>query len=129
MKKIILLLGIVCIIGSSALAVQSSGSSDNSTKIFTYSTNGVYTISTTNNYVTVIRFSKDEKIKNITLGDSTHWTATPSPQDSAVSYVLLQPQQGATQTNMIVQTQSHLYNFMVQNQVSGSGVVSYSFEK
>ena len=93
---------------SQAEAVQDSISlaTDFRIRMVPYNENEVYKFMGHYGYQSAIEFGDDEDIKTVSIGDSTAWQVVPSG-----TRLFLKPIEPNPQTNMMVVTNRHVYNF------------------
>jgi type IV secretion system protein VirB9 len=59
-------------------------------------------------YAVAIEFSPDERIENVAVGNSGAWQVTPNRR---ADHLFVKPLRGATETNLVVITDSRRYSF------------------
>lgn len=93
---------------SQAQAVQDSVplSTDSRIRVVPYNQNEVYKFMGHFGYQSAIEFAADEDIKTVSIGDSTSWQIVPN-----ANRLFLKPIESNPQTNMMVVTSKHTYNF------------------
>ena len=107
--KLLLLLSF-CAIAPLAHAVTDATplSVDPRIRVVPYNPNEVYRFLGHYTYQSSIEFGLDEEIKTISIGDSTAWQVAP-----VGNRIFLKPIQKDPQTNMLVITTKHTYNFVL----------------
>ena len=111
MKKIIktaLLSASIITCYNSAHAVQEpiSLATDFRIRMVPYNANEVYKFMGHYGYQSSIEFGADEDVRTVSIGDSTSWQIVPSG-----NRLFLKPIEPNPQTNMMVVTNRHVYNF------------------
>ncbi|MDE2435176.1 MAG: TrbG/VirB9 family P-type conjugative transfer protein [Sphingomonadales bacterium] len=62
-------------------------------------------------YTLVVEFGTDEQVRNVAVGNSAVWQVTAN---QAADHIFIKPLQGAVSTNLVVVTDSRLYNFELE---------------
>ncbi len=83
---------------------------DSHTKTVFYQADGVTEIAGAIGWQVMIEFSPDERIENVSIGDSTAWQVAPNKRARAL---FLKPLRAKASTNMIVVTSVRTYTFQL----------------
>lgn len=86
----------------------SASAGDRRIRTIEYSDSKVVQLNGCQNFQTMVRFGKGEKIENVGLGDATEWQVTPNRR---ADLLFVKPLQRDALTNMTVVTNRHTYNF------------------
>ncbi len=97
---------IACHGQASAIQDSISLATDFRIRMVPYNTNEVYKFMGHYGYQSAIEFGTDEDVKTVSIGDSTAWQIVPSG-----NRLFLKPIEPNPQTNMMVVTNRHVYNF------------------
>lgn len=105
LKRFSLILAVLAVVlfSSSAYCLEEVGA-DSRIRTLIYGKNDVYRIITSFGYQTTIEFEEDEKIKTISLGNSSSFKITPQK-----NRIFVRALQGGQLTNMIVITDKRTY--------------------
>lgn len=111
MKKTIILctcIALTALFAHNAFAAKTArpGRLDKRIRTFTYDENQVYLINAAYGVETHIIFGDDEIIEHASAGDSAAWSVTPSK-----NHIFIKPKLLNADTNMVVLTNLHRYNF------------------
>lgn len=107
MKNLLLTL-VFCLFSANSFAttVPLDTKKDSRVKVFTYSEGDVYKVAAHYGVSTYIRFSEEEEIKHISLGDSISWELAPINNG-----LFIKPIEKRADTNMTIITNRFIYNF------------------
>lgn len=87
------------LISSNALAIDKPITTDSRMKVFVHNPYEVYPLLFHHKYMSYIDFPEDEKVKSVSLGESTGWRVEVDN-----SRIYIQPIEGDVRTNMIITT-------------------------
>jgi len=93
---------------SHAAAIPQGTSADGRVKTVVYNENDVVSLRGHYGYQTTISFATQEKIQNISIGDSVSWQVVPN---KAGNILFIKPVENNATTNMTVITDRRIYNF------------------
>lgn len=111
MKTTLLIIATLFAFNAHAAKTPIKGKVDPRIKTVIYSDKDVYVVHSHYGYGTHIRFSPDEHIVHITIGDSIAWQVTPEANN-----LFLKPMEDNADTNLIVLTNKRVYNFELHAQ-------------
>ncbi len=98
---------------------SNANAADPRIRMVTYSASDVVRLTGHYGYQMLIAFAPDERIGNISIGDSTAWLVTPNKEDNGL---FLKPVEPRAATNMTVQTDRRTYLFeLVAARATGGG--------
>lgn len=86
------------------------GPGDPRIKEFMYDPNAIVSIRGQLGYELTIEFGEDERIENVSIGDSLSWQVTPNRK---ATLLFLKPMQKSTPTSMTVVTSQRIYSFLL----------------
>jgi type IV secretion system protein VirB9 len=98
----------VLIASAQAAEVPMPGPSDPRIRIVPYDPNNVIELKATIGYAMSIAFGDDEKIENVSIGDSVAWQVTPNRR---ANLLFVKPLRSDAETNMAVYTNLRHYMF------------------
>jgi type IV secretion system protein VirB9 len=104
MKWFVVVLAMVCTVASPGAAQTA----DQRLRFVEYSTEQIVPLRGHLGYQMMIEFNADERIENVSIGDSLAWQVTPN---RAATVLFLKPLQRHAATNMNVVTNRRLYSF------------------
>ncbi len=112
MKNLILLTAFLLALSSPALAEKTpkSGITDPRIKSVIYRPNEVVKVFGHYGYQTLIQLNQDEKIQNITVGDSLAWQIIPNQNRNLL---FIKPMEDKATTNLTVVTDRRIYTFLL----------------
>lgn len=99
----------------------------NSTMIFAYAPNQLYKIYCRRGYLTDLAFHKGENIKFVGGGDTVGWTVTNSSVDG-VPHLYIKPVVETSTTNLIVTTEKHSYQLILNTSDWYNPMVTWTYE-
>ena len=105
-------------------AINSQG---NSTMIFSYAPNQLYKIYCRKGYLTDLAFKKGESIQFVGGGDTTGWMVSNSEVDG-VPHLYIKPVVDTSTTNLIVTTDKHSYQIILNTSDWYNPMVQWSYE-
>jgi type IV secretion system protein VirB9 len=94
-----------------------AGPGDPRIKEFTYDANAIVAVRGQLGYELTIEFGADERIENVSIGDSLSWQVTPNRK---ATLLFLKPMQRSQPTSMTVVTTERIYSFLL-TAVEGKG--------
>ncbi len=98
-------------------SIPGPGPGDPRIKEFFYDPDAIVEIRGQLGYELVIEFGPDERIENVSIGDSLSWQVTPNRK---ATLLFLKPTSKSNPTSMTVVTNAHIYSFML-NTVEAAG--------
>jgi type IV secretion system protein VirB9 len=98
-------------------SVPGPGPGDPRIKEFLYDPDAIVEIRGQLGYELMIEFGRDERIENVSIGDSLSWQVTPNRK---ATLLFLKPTSRSNPTSMTVVTNERIYSFML-NIVEGAG--------
>ena len=99
----------------------------NSTMVFAYAPNQLYKIYCRRGYLTDLAFHKGENIKFVGGGDTVGWTVTNSTVDG-VPHLYIKPVVETSTTNLIVTTEKHSYQLILNTSSWYNPMVVWTYE-
>ena len=99
----------------------------NSTMVFAYAPNQLYKIYCRRGYLTDLAFHRGENIKFVGGGDTVGWTVTNSTVDG-VPHLYIKPVVETSTTNLIVTTEKHSYQLILNTSNWYNPMVTWTYE-
>ncbi|WP_165799420.1 TrbG/VirB9 family P-type conjugative transfer protein [Caulobacter zeae] len=135
MKRPLLALSLTCLLATPALAqttlaqapsAQAAGAPvsapDPRIRTLPYDPDQVYRLAGVMGFQTMLEFAPDERIENVSIGDSVGWQVTPNKR---ANLLFLKPMDRAPATNMTVVTDRRRY--VLELSVSSGGAADASY--
>ena len=114
--------------GSSASYTQDAiNAQGNSTMVFVYAPNQLYKIYCRRGFLTDLSFHKGESIKFVGGGDTAGWMVTTSSVDG-VPHLYIKPVVETGTTNLIVTTEKHSYQLILNTSGWYNPMVTWTYE-